>query len=70
MLDLLLPEHSLIVDSFISKRAQVLLELASGLAPSLDEEAISLLYRSTKPLVLDDASPQLQKRAYKVRRGS
>ncbi|CAM9490460.1 unnamed protein product [Scytosiphon promiscuus] len=48
------------------KRAQVLLELASGLAPSLDEEAISLLYRSTKPLVLDDASPQLQKRAYKV----
>ncbi|CAM9720010.1 unnamed protein product, partial [Hapterophycus canaliculatus] len=47
-------------------RAQVLLELASGLAPSLDKEAISLLYRSTKPLVLDDASPQLQKRAYKV----
>lgn len=45
----------------------MLLELASGLAPSLDLEAISLLYRSTKPLVLDDASPQLQKRAYKVR---
>ncbi|CBJ29712.1 conserved unknown protein [Ectocarpus siliculosus] len=48
------------------KRAQVLLELASGLAPSLDQEATSLLYRSTKPLVLDDSSPQLQKRAYKV----
>lgn len=45
----------------------MLLELASGLAPSLDQEAISLLYRSTKPLVLDDASPQLQKRAYKVK---
>lgn len=45
----------------------MLLELASGLTPSLDQEAISLLYRSTKPLVLDDGSPQVQKRAYKVR---
>lgn len=45
----------------------MLLELASGLTPSLDQEAISLLYRSTKPLVLDDSSPQVQKRAYKVR---
>lgn len=44
----------------------MLLELAAGLAPSLDHEAISLLYRSVKPLVLDDSSPQLQKRAYKV----
>lgn len=49
------------------QRAQVMLELASGLSPSLDQEAISLLYRATKPLVLDDAFPQLQKRAYKVR---
>lgn len=47
----------------------MLLELASGLTPSLDQEAISLLYRSTKPLVLDDSSPQVQKRAYKVRYG-
>lgn len=43
-----------------------MLELAAGLAPSLDNEGISLLYRATKPLVRDDASSQLQKRAYKV----
>ena len=47
----------------------MLLELASGLTPSLDQEAISLLYRAAKPLVLDDGSPQVQKRAYKVRCG-
>lgn len=44
----------------------MLLELAAGLAPSLDQEAISLLYRAAKPLVRDDAYPHLQKRAYKV----
>lgn len=45
----------------------MLLQLAAALAPSLDEKATSLLYRSAKPLVLDDSAPQLQKRAYKVR---
>lgn len=45
----------------------MLLQLAAALAPSLDLEATSLLYRSAKPLVLDDSAPQLQKRAYKVR---
>ena len=44
----------------------MLLQLAAALAPSLDQEATSLLYRSAKPLVLDDSGPQLQKRAYKV----
>lgn len=47
----------------------MLLQLAAALAPSLDLEATSLLYRSAKPLVLDDSAPQLQKRAYKVRLG-
>lgn len=50
----------------LRQRAQVLLELATGLAPSLDDEGISLLYRAAKPLVRDDASRLLQKRAYKV----
>lgn len=43
------------------------LELAAGMAPSLDQDAVALLYRAAKPLVRDDASPKLQKRAYKVR---
>lgn len=52
----------------VFQKAHVLLELAAGLVPSLDDEAISLLYRTAKPLVRDDATPQLQKRAYKVHR--
>ena len=50
-----------------SQRVQVLLELAACLVPYLDDEAISLLYRTVKPLVRDDVMPQLQKRVYKVR---
>ena len=52
----------------VFQKGQVLLELAAGFIPSLDDEAISLLYRTAKPLVRDDATPQLQKRAYKVHR--
>ena len=44
-----------------------MLELAAGLAPSLDDEGVSLLYRAAKPLVRDDTSQHLQKRAYKVK---
>lgn len=47
----------------------MLLDLAAGLAPFLDEECIPLLFRAIKPLVRNDASPQLQKRAYKVSKG-
>ncbi|CAM9485490.1 unnamed protein product [Choristocarpus tenellus] len=48
------------------QRAQVLLELAASMASSVDNECATLLYRAAKPLVRDDSSPQLQKRAYKV----
>lgn len=51
-----------------NQRAQVLLELAAGLAPSLTDKDTSLLYRAIKPMLHHDASPHVQKRAYKVSR--
>ncbi|KAG5188695.1 armadillo-type protein [Tribonema minus] len=40
--------------------------MAAALVPSLEEECSALLYRACKPLVLDDVSAQLQKRAYRM----